>query len=76
MKGCLVTNFHKILESKNNTNIANDIELKKNREIGKNVIQCDNQHCQNCNNKLCKNSRIKIIHYGNSSQYRSAKYKL
>ncbi len=73
MKGCLVTNFHKILESKNNTNIANDIEFKKNREIGKNIIQCDNQHCQNCNSKLCKNSRIKIIHYGNLSQYKSAK---
>jgi hypothetical protein len=67
MKGCLVGNFHKFLESRNNTNIVNDIEFKKKREIGNNIIQCDNQHCQNCNKKLCQNSIIKIIHYGNLS---------
>ncbi len=73
MKGCLVANFHKFLESRNNTNTANDIEFKKKKEIGNNIIQCDNQHCQNCNNKSCQNSIIKIIHYGNLSQYRRAK---
>ncbi len=73
MKGCLVTNFHKILKSKNNTNIANDIKFRKKKEIGKNMTQCDNQHCKNCNNKLSKKFRIKIIHYGNLSQYISAK---
>jgi hypothetical protein len=29
MKGCLVTNFHKILEPKNNTNIAKWHRIQK-----------------------------------------------
>jgi hypothetical protein len=41
-------------------NIANDIKFKKKKEIGKIIIQCDNQHCQNCNNKLiCQIAKLK-----------------
>ncbi len=40
-------------------NIANDIKKKK-REIGEIKIQCDNQHCQNCNSKLiCQIVKLK-----------------
>jgi hypothetical protein len=41
-------------------NFANNIEFKKKREIGRSVLQCDNQDCQNCNTvNYAKNAKPK-----------------